>query len=162
MTFSYCNNKGAVAFAKGYRADAARLASSVQIPVEFILGVAASETEWGASRFAMEYNNFFSMETANPDTRIPYAIGYVLAAGTIGKKHPTRVAVYPSFYDSGLSFIDRWGKDIFGISAPQPFALALEGNKFNTGDPRTGGARDFAKNLIDTIAAVRARLACPA
>src|ERR1700739_1419237 len=98
MTSKYCNDADAVAFARKYRTDAERLASSVHVPVEFILGLAASETRWGKSRFAMECNNFFSMETANPSTELKYATGYVVATGTIHNKNPTRVAIYPNFY----------------------------------------------------------------
>jgi hypothetical protein len=70
------------------------------------------------------------------------------------------VAVYASFEMCGLSFIDKWGRAIFGASTPQDFAQALQNAGFNPGDAGKGGNPDFIPTLIDVIRATKARLAC--
>jgi hypothetical protein len=162
MVWSACNDAVAVAFVKKYQAGAAWLAGSVHVPVEFILGVAASETGYGGKGNFVQYSNFFSMHAKSPDDLPWLATGVVEAAATVHHKHPVYVAKYASFETCGLSFIAKYGKAIFGISTPKDFALALQGAGFNPGDARKGGNPKFVDDLVSVIDVVKLRLSCPA
>jgi hypothetical protein len=162
MAFPYCNDLVAVAFVKQHERICADLAAAVHVPVEFILAVPCSETAYGETGSFRKYNNFFSMHAAGPDRLPKYATGVVISAATRDLKNPTYVATYASFDMCGMSFIDKYGKAIVGIGTPEAFALALVAAHFNPGDASEGGDAYFVPKLIDVIAAVKARLQCPA
>jgi len=159
--FNYCNAANAVAFVKKYYSDCVRLARMVDVPPEYLLALAATETEWGNPSTFAGINNYFSMETANDKPNLKYAEGYQIAAGTVHDKHPVKLGIYPSFYVCGLSFIDRYGTAIRGSSTPQQFVDALIRSGFNTADAKTNGNPKFPVEVPNAITAVTARLLCP-
>ncbi len=55
-----CNNTEAVRFIQKYKNDCEIIANQLEVPVEFILAVAAKESRYGQGRIATEYNNFFN------------------------------------------------------------------------------------------------------
>lgn len=157
----YCNDRNAVGFVKRYYDDCVRLGKMANVPPLFILGLAASETGYGKPDSFARVNNYFSMETKSDTPNIKYAEGYVIAAGTVNDKHPTKIAKFPSFYVCGLSFIDRYGTAIRGASTPQQFVEALISSDFNSADKKTHGNPKFVSDVLGTITAVTARIACP-
>jgi|HubBroStandDraft_1064217.scaffolds.fasta_scaffold02396_13 hypothetical protein len=134
----------------------------VNVPLEYILGLAAAETGWETGRIAIEDRNYFSVHAKGPAQPPKFAIGAGPTKGTVHDKVPVYVGIYESFYASGLSFIDKFGKFIFGAPTPEAFALALQGAGFNSGRADTGGSPNFVSNLTKIVPVVKARLACPA
>jgi RHS repeat-associated protein len=57
--FNPCANKADVAFLKNNLADAAKLAAALNVPVQFVLAVAADESQYGGYPTAIAANNFF-------------------------------------------------------------------------------------------------------
>ncbi len=159
--FSYCNNANAVAFVKKYYDDCVRLGRLVDVPPIYLLALAASETQYGMPGTFADIHNYFSMETKSDHPDIKYALDYKTASGTIKDKHPTKLAIYPSFYVCGLSFIDRYGSAIRGASTAEQFTEALKSAGFNSGDKKSGGTSTFLTDVPKVVTAVTARLACP-
>lgn len=141
----------AVAFVQQFRADAARLALLVDVPVENILGLAAHESQYGQGRIAIDNNNYFSMHAP-----APLQIGTDTARGNPNIK----VAKYASFYQSGQSFLVRFGDGVRGKKDLAEFAAALVKHGYNTGNAATGGRNGYAKLMVGAIAMVKVRMAC--
>ncbi len=131
--------------------NSAQLALLINVPIENVLGLAAHESQYGQGRIAKEDNNYFSMHAP-----APLQIGDDSAKGN---PH-VRVAKYASFLSSGQSFITRYGNAVRGKSDPMEFAQALVRANFNTGDPKSGGAANYAKKVADAIHMVKLRLEC--
>jgi flagellum-specific peptidoglycan hydrolase FlgJ len=159
MKASYCNNAEAVAFVKKYQGDANKIADAIRVPVEFVLGLAASESGYGRGPF-VRYNNFFSIHAKGPSNLPKYATGAVVAKKTMHDKHPVYMAVFPSFYSSGMSFADKYGKFVSGTPTATVFARRLREHGFNPGNVRLGGSDTFVRDLSDVIDAVKARMGC--
>ena len=104
-----------------------------------------------AGRIAKTYNNFFSMHAP-----APFQTGEAPALGN----SKVKVAMYLSFYQSGQSFLHRFGPRIESISDPLAFSHALVNAGFNSGDAATGGRPGFARYLADIIWMVKRRMAC--
>jgi flagellum-specific peptidoglycan hydrolase FlgJ len=146
-----CNNLEAVQFVQDHLEDAKKLASEAEVPVENMLGLAAQESQYGAGRIAREYKNYFSMHApAMFQTREEPALN----------DPKVQVAVFDSFYQSGRSFLARFGDAIHGKSDPDAFAQALVKAGFNSGKAATGGRDNFAHYLADIIRMVQRRMAC--
>lgn len=146
-----CNIVYAVRFVQEFRNDSAQLAFYLNVPIENILGLAAHESQYGQGRIAREDNNYFSMHAP-----APFQIGDDSAKGNALVK----VAKYSSFLQSGQSFIARYGSAVRGRSDPMEFAQALIRANFNTGNPKNGGAVNYAKKVADAIHMVKLRLEC--
>ncbi|MTJ82377.1 MAG: hypothetical protein F8N37_15400 [Telmatospirillum sp.] len=161
MGNAYCSNESAVSFVKKYQYESQKVADFIRVPVEFILGLAASETGYGRGPF-VPYNNFFSIhaKSADPDDLPKYSAGTVIAKGTLNDKHPVYVAVFPSFYSSGMAFADKYGKFVSGAATAMDFATRLRLHHFNPGNVQQGGSPTFVKDLCDVIAAVKVRIKC--
>ncbi|WPN58595.1 glucosaminidase domain-containing protein [Pseudomonas sp. P9_31] len=148
---SYCNILTAVQFVQRYSNDCAVLAKMLNVPVENVLGLAAHESQHGIGRIAVEDNNYFSMHAP-----APLQIGEDVA-----RKDPhVRVAKFSSFLQSGQSFVARYGQAVKGKADPREFAQALVRVHFNTGNPKTGGAANYAQKVVDAIAMVKLRMVC--
>lgn len=110
--------------------DCQQIADELDVPVENILGLAASESGYGQSRISTELDNYFSMRSPAP--------------GQIGTE-PARgdpkviLAKYPSFLESVRSFAFRYGPAVRGKKDPWNFAQALVMSGFNSGNSKRGG-----------------------
>ena len=146
-----CHASQALTFIDKHRDDAEKLAREVNVPVENILGLAAEESLYGTGRIAKTYNNFFSMHAP-----APFQTGEAPALGN----NKVKVAIFLSFYQSGQSFLQKFGPKIKSISDPLMFGQALVNAGYNSGDASTGGRPGFARYLADIIWMVKQRMAC--
>jgi flagellum-specific peptidoglycan hydrolase FlgJ len=146
-----CNVVSAVQFVQQFRQEAKQLAQMLNVPIENVLGLAAHESQYGQVRIAQEDNNYFSMHAP-----APLQIGEDTAKGNAHVK----VAKFASFAQSGQSFIARYGSMVRGKSDPMDFAQALVAARFNSGNPKNGGAADYAKKVAAMIQMVKLRLEC--
>jgi flagellum-specific peptidoglycan hydrolase FlgJ len=146
-----CNEVGAMAFIMRYKGDCQTIANQLDVPVENILGLAASESLYGQGRIAMEWNNYFSMHAPAP---------FQIGAESPKKNRKIKVAKFSSFLQSAQSFAARFGHGIRGKKDPRAFAQALVDHRFNTNDEATGGRENFKIFLVDVIKAVKVRLSC--
>ncbi len=146
-----CTVLVAVEFVAKHRNAAELLAKQYNVPTENILGLAAHESQHGVGRIAKDNNNFFSMHAP-----APLQIGEDVARGN----SKVRVAKFSSFYQSGQSFLIRFGPAIKGKSNPQDFAEALIKAHFNSGSSANGGRDGYAAFLVQAIKKVKARMGC--
>jgi Mannosyl-glycoprotein endo-beta-N-acetylglucosaminidase len=104
-------------FVDAHLADTQKVADRLGVPVENILGAAALESNWGASRIAIQGNNFFGINYP-----APHAVGPLPAppGGT------TIYSKFPSYADSLKSFVAIAGSLVQGKSDPAAFAAALQ------------------------------------
>lgn len=151
MALNVCNNQEAVDFVMNYKSDCVTIAKLLKLPTEYILGLAALESQYGKGRIAREYNNFFSMHAP-----APYQSGAIAPLGNAKIK----VAIYPSFLDCARSFATRFGSTLIGLTTPEAFAKELVRIHFNTGNPATGGTAGYAAKVADIIKVVKARMEC--
>jgi hypothetical protein len=151
MSDKWCGNHEAVGFVLKYYDDASKLAKEVDVPVENILGLAAQESQYGQGRIASELENYFSMHAPAP---------MQTGEETALKDKKVRVAKFKSFYQSGQSFVARYGSAIRGKADPVEFGRALVAAGFNSGDSTIGGRSGFAPYLAGIIGAVKHRTAC--
>jgi uncharacterized FlgJ-related protein len=142
----FCNDQDAVGFVKDYQAEAADLAEQADVPVEFILGLAAEETQWGTGDAANDCNNYFSLHAP-----VPFQTGSRPAKGD----PKVLIAKFDTIHDSGRSFLKRYADSIKGARDPKNFGQRLRDARFNTVRP------DFVEYLAGIINAVKHRMACP-
>ena len=99
MTSNICNNQEAVDFVMTYKSDCMVIAKALKLPPEYVLGLAALESQYGKGRIAREYNNFFSMHAP-----APHQTGAIAPLGNAKIK----VAIYPSFRECALLCNTIW------------------------------------------------------
>ncbi|EDR8206791.1 hypothetical protein GRN67_002004 [Salmonella enterica subsp. enterica serovar Weltevreden] len=146
-----CNNTEAVRFIQKYKNDCEIIANQLEVPVEFILAVAAKESLYGQGRIATEYNNFFSMHGP-----AQLQLSKVHPQGS----HDVWVATYTSFLNCAKSFAIRFGSAVRKIKDPKQFAQALIESRFNSGKSSNGGHTGYASELVAMIGMVKRRMAC--
>jgi len=146
-----CNYQSAVDFVKKIQADSKALADQIDVPVEYVVGLAAEESQYGSGRIANTYKNYFSMHAP-----APFQNGAVPSLNN----PKVKVATYDSFLKCGQSFVERFGDNVRGIKDPTEFAKALVKVRFNTGDSKTGGRDDFVPYLVQIIKNVKVRMTC--
>ena len=140
-----------VDFVHEHYSDCKRLADSVNVPVENIIGLAAKESQYGGGDIAKRDNNYFSLHAPSP-----------LETGrdpAKGDPH-TLVSIFNSFYDCGQSFILRYKKAIKDVADPLEFANNLVKAGFNSSNPKNGGSPGYAKELAGIIHSVKMRIPC--
>lgn len=109
-------------FVEAHLADARKIADQLNVPVENILALSALESDWGDHPFAAKGNNFFGLHCG-----ARFEIGCVQAQGD----PKVKVAVFPSYAESGRSLIETAGNVVRGKADPREFADALQnGGKF--------------------------------
>ncbi|MGH7063812.1 MAG: glucosaminidase domain-containing protein [Stellaceae bacterium] len=133
-------------FVEAHLDDTQKAADELGIPVENILALAALESRWGNSRFAVQGHNYFGIHWP-----APYATGYLEA-----KNSRNRVAIFASYADSVKSFIAISGSLVRGKSDPVAFAAALQNSgKFGI-DPDTGAkVPGYVAGVAGTISGLR-------
>jgi hypothetical protein len=127
------------------------IAKILKLPTEYILGLAALESQYGKGRIAKEYNNFFSMHAP-----APFQSGAIAPLGNAKIK----VAIYPSFMECARSFSTRFGSTLVGLGSPDAFAKELVRLRFNTGNPATGGTAGYPDKVVAIIKVVKLRMEC--
>ena len=147
---SACNAIGAVNFVNTHSADAAKVAASLGVPTENILGLSAEESQWGTGRVAIAANNYFSQH-AGPN--IPYSIG------SIPTLKDGRMSQFASYYDSARSFASKFS-GVRGVSDPKDFAQTLVRIGFNSGNAASGGRDDFVPYTTNIINLTKRRMSC--
>ncbi len=115
-------------FVDAHLADAQGGADQLGIPVENILGLAALESGWGGSSFALNGNNFFGLY---------YPAPYATDKQAAQSGWPV-LATFASFADGLQSFVDKYGHLVQGVSDPVAFATALQQSGAFGIDPNTG------------------------
>jgi mannosyl-glycoprotein endo-beta-N-acetylglucosaminidase len=101
-------------FVEAHLADARKIAEQLHVPVENILALSALESNWGDHRFAAKGNNFFGI--------------HFPAAGSMQALDDpnVEVATFPSYAESGRSFVRTAGDFVKGKADPREFATALQ------------------------------------
>lgn len=137
-------------FVDAHLADTQKVADRLGVPVENILGAAALESNWGASRIAIQGNNFFGINYP-----APHATGRLPAL-----KPGPDFSKFASYADSLKSFVAISGSLIQGKSDPETFAAALQNSgKFGI-DPDTGAkVPTYVPDVAATIRGLRAIVA---
>lgn len=148
-----CTAPNVIDFIHAHQADATVLGTQLDVPSEFFLGLSGWESTWGANRFAVEGNNFFSL---HGESNAPFASGSMK-----GRLPPyVSLSTFPSYLDCGRSFIAQYGSFLKGAKSPLVFAQALVRSGFNSGDAKTGGNTNFVANTQTGIHMVVSRAAC--
>ena len=147
-----CNNQSAVQFVKDFGPEADDIAKRMNVPVEFILGLVAQETQYGLGDAAKNDNNYYSLHAPAP--------------GQSGSRHAkgdpkVMLAGFDTPHDSGLSFIKKFGTFVQNASDATDFALRLVKAGFNSGSSETGGRDGFVHYLVGIINNVKVRMSCP-
>jgi Mannosyl-glycoprotein endo-beta-N-acetylglucosaminidase len=131
-------------FVDAHLADAQKITDELGVPVENILGISALESKWGASRFAIEGNNYFGLHFP-----APYATGYLIVQGS-----GVRVATFASYADSARSFAAVAGRFARNLTNSGEFAAALhEHSGFGVGNP------NYVSDAARTIGGLRSLIA---
>ena len=131
-------------------AAAEAAAKKMGVPVEFILGLATSESSYGKNgRFATDGNNILSLHYP-----APLATGYMLAGD--GK---TKVATFASTADCIASFAEKYGEKFKGMTEPEEFVTELQNMDAFGVQSNRGMTPSFVENAKADIQAVRVRLA---
>lgn len=149
----WCNkkdptNKKVLDFVEKYRNYAQAISNTLDVPLEFILGLAGAESNYGTSNIAQSAKNFFGQGPG--------------ASGGIGIYITTkkaRVAKFLDFQASAESFAKDFGSLVRGIKDKDLFVQALI-PKFNTADKGTNGNPFFKKITIQSIDAISNRINC--
>ncbi len=72
----------------------------------------------------------------------------------------SKMAKFNYFYQSGQSFIARYGSSIRNLSDPAQFGKALVRVNFDPGDAARGGRTGFVEYLAEIIEVVKLRMGC--
>jgi hypothetical protein len=105
------------AFVKAHLRDSEVVAKKLNIPVEYILGLAAIESGWGGSRFAYKGNNFFGLH--HPAL---YNNGKMQA-----EDDPSVfMSTFPDYRTGLQSFSDKFGNLVYGAPNAEAFARSLQ------------------------------------
>ncbi len=145
-----CNNQNAVQFVKDFKPEATDIAKRLNVPVEYILGLVAQETQYGLGDAAKNDNNYYSLH-APPQSGARHAKG----------DPKVMIAQFDNPHESGLSFIKKFGSFVQNASDPKDFATKLVKAGFNSGSSTTGGRDGFVDYLVDIISNVKIRMSCP-
>lgn len=147
-----CNNQDAVKFVKDFQPEAADIAKTVNVPVEFILGLVAQETQYGLGDAAKNDNNYYSLHAPAPGQ----------SGARPAKGDPkVMIAQFDTPHDSGLSFLKKYGPVVKNAASPKDFAQQLVKAGFNSGNSDTGGRDGFVDYLVGVINNVKVRMSCP-
>jgi len=148
--FNPCANKADVAFLKNNLADAAKLAAALNVPVQFVLAVAADESQYGGYPTAIAANNFFGIHAGsiavNAGSTGPYAGNPIFAAWAPGTD---------GFLGSGNAMVTMALSDgAKGVMNALQFFTDIN-KQFGVGNSK------YASNMVDILSSVTARLNCP-
>lgn len=146
-----CNSVAAVRFIQKHLKDCELIAKELDAPLENILGLAASESQYGKGRIASEYNNYFSMHGPAP---LQSSKVHPQGSSTVW------VATYSSFLMSARSFVIRFGGAVKGKKEPKAFVEALVNAGYNTGSSKSGGTDNYVNKVVDVINMVKRRMQC--
>ena len=136
-------------FVDAYLSDAQKVADDLHVPVENVLGIAALESTWGTSRFAMDGKNLFGMHAgASYSNRSMQA-----------QDSDAEVAVFDSYADCFASFVKDKGWIVRGKADPTAFMTALqEKGKFGILD-NGDKVPSYVKSSVATIRGLRPYIA---
>jgi RHS repeat-associated protein len=149
---SKANNAQKLDWIAAHGKDAAKVAGELGVTTAEILGLSALESGWGASRFAADFNNFFSLYYP-----VPLATGSIPAADNPKAK----LATFASYADSAESFGLAYGWIVSGLTNPSEFAAALKNAGKYGIDPKTGAkVKSFVGDTARTIEGLAMRLDC--
>jgi hypothetical protein len=146
-----CANKADVAFIQNNLADAKKLASQLKVPVQWVIAVAAAESNWGGYPTAIGANNFFGIHAgtvavANGSTG-PYSKNPIFAAWASGSD---------GFLGSGEAMVSLATSD-GAVGAANAIQFFTDIHKqFGVGT--AGYASDMANQVVPSVAG---RLNCP-
>jgi flagellum-specific peptidoglycan hydrolase FlgJ len=137
-------------FVEAHLADARKIAKELHVPVENVLALSALESDWGDHRFAAEGNNFFGIHFP-----ADYATGSMPALGD----PKVKVAKFPSYAESGRSFVKRYGNLVRDKADPREFAAALQ-NSGKFGVNQDGSkVPSYVDGVARTIRGIRSIIA---
>lgn len=140
-------------FIHTHQDSANALAKTSGVSADYLLGLSGWESQWGANRFAMLGNNFFSLHGG---AKAPFATGSMLAT----RPPYASLSMFPSYFASGQSFLAQYGTGLSQASDPTAFAQQLIKNHFNSGNAKTGGNPNFVANTVTGINMVIRRKGC--
>jgi len=143
--FNPCNNKQAVSFVRSHLADAQTLASSLGVPVQFVLAVSEDESTFGQSHvFGISHNYFGQHAGAAHATGTATTDDGALVSSYFGLSDP--------YWASGLDFVASEIDRAFGITDPLTFFTRIH-DKYGV---ETAG---YADKMVNIAAAAAARIA---
>lgn len=141
-------NKAVLAFIRRYLSDTETVAKGLNVRAEWILGLAATESDYGTSSIAKNANNFFGQAAG--------------ASGSIGvyvTKKGARVSKFADYKSSARSFARDFGNLVRNKKTVEEFVKSLV-PKFNTTDPKTNGNPKFVEDTMGGVGAVLKRMPC--
>ena len=138
-----------------YRYDTIDVAASLRTTIPNILGLAALESDFGHSRYAVFANNFFKL-TASKDQPLPGQLGLMVdgADPNIG------MAKFKDYLSCAQAFAQTKGQFILGETDPVRFASILQERAHSGLDVRSRPLPTYIEDLADTIHQVAIRLHC--
>jgi hypothetical protein len=145
-------------FIREYHEDAKILATQLNVPAEFILGLAAHESQFGRANHLEETQNYFSLHSRSPgeknslhekeelhkslaSDKKPDDAKYELRLRTSGEKSPhqqksghhRKLSMFDSFIGGGRSFLAKYGHLIQNLKDDQRFVDELVACGFHLG-----------------------------
>ena len=135
-----CTATNAVDFIQAHKSDAIKVANTLNVPTENILGLSGIESSWGKSNAAIKANNFFGLHGGTICT---------ICNGFLENKRGGSMSAFPSYLASAQSFAAQYG-GVQGIKDPEEFAKILIKLGFNSGKLPDGNP-NFIPNTADTI-----------
>jgi flagellum-specific peptidoglycan hydrolase FlgJ len=150
-------NAKIIGFIRAHHADADAIASQAGVPADWIIAVAAEETEYGTSGIVTRTNNFFGLHVSGEkDTK--HFDGQTGAEKTKGTP-PVFVAVFsPStgFLDSGMAFAKIQKERISGVTEFGKFAQIIHEHGYGV------SLKSYVGDLMRVHDLIAARIGCPA
>jgi RHS repeat-associated protein len=141
-------NKLVLDFIQANQAAADVLAAQINVPPEWILGLAGEESTWGTSPIALNAHNYFGLHKGAPGSTGKYKT----SAGKEVSSFPGK----DGFTESGQSFVDKYGAAVRDDETLSDFSQDLIDARFNTENA------NFATVVEGAVKAVENRINCGA
>jgi len=138
-----------------HRDEAQELASQVNVPWEWILGVSAEETTYGTEGTVTKgTNNFFGLhvDDVSDTSHYLYQVGVYK---TLKDGYVATFSGKTGFLDSGVGFLSIEKTYIEGLTNLDAFARAIHAHGYGTTNP------DYVSQLTDVVGLLKAREDCP-
>jgi flagellum-specific peptidoglycan hydrolase FlgJ len=150
-------NAKIIGFIKAHRADAESVGKKAGVPSDWILAVAAEETNYGTSGIVLRTNNYFGLHVSGENDTNHFD-GQTGVEKTKGKP-PVFVAVFGSssgFKDSGMGFAKIEQSNISGITEFPKFAQTIHEHGYGV------NTASYVSDLINVHDLIAARIDCAA
>jgi hypothetical protein len=148
-------NAKIIGFIRAHRSDAETIATQAGVPGDWILAVAAEETEYGTSGIVTRTNNYFGLHVKDGND-VKHFDGQTGAEKTKGSS--VWVAVFSSstgFKDSGMGFVKIAKDSISGVKDFAKFANIIHAHWYGVDTPT------YVEDLTRVHDLIAKRIDCP-